>query len=94
MSARRAHSTAEAAEQIGCSERWLIEQLRANRFPGRKVGRHWRMTDRDIADALDLCGNEHRNAYSDVLPVVGLTPRSKQRLSKLARLEGGGGDAA
>jgi hypothetical protein len=34
---RTTYSTADSAQQMGCSERWLIEQLRANRFPGRKV---------------------------------------------------------
>lgn len=90
----RTHPTADVAEQMGCSERWVLEQLRANRFPGRKIGRHWRMTDQDIEDALDICRNELRVAQPDVLPLVGLTPRSKQRLSNLARLEGGDDDAA
>ena len=63
------------------SERWLIEQLRAGRFPGRKVARHWRMTEQDIADALDLCRNKHRSIH--VAPVIGLTPRSRRRVSKL-----------
>ncbi|QAX95586.1 excisionase [Mycobacterium phage Nibb] len=43
----------EVAALIPCSERWLTEQVRAGRIPGRKIGRHWRMTDADIETALD-----------------------------------------
>lgn len=75
----RTYSTSEATEIVGApSERWLIEQLRDGRFPGRKVGRNWRMTEHDIADALDLCRNEHRSTHS--APVIGLTPRSRRRV--------------
>jgi hypothetical protein len=92
----RTYSTAEVTQIVGApSERWLIEQLRAGHFPSREVGRgNWRTTEQDIADALDLCRNELRVAHSNVFPVVGLTPRSKQRLLNLARLGGGGDDAA
>ena len=91
----RTHSTAYVADYVMCSsERWLIEQLQSGRFPGRKVGRHWLMTDRDIEDALDICSNDQRRADPHTLPAVGPTARSKQRLSKLPRLEGGGDDAA
>ncbi len=84
----RTFSTAEANEQISPSERWLIEQLRAGRFPGRKVSRHWRMTEQDIIDALDVCRNDVPR-ISDVVPVVGLTPRSKKRAASQRR-DGGG----
>jgi hypothetical protein len=90
----QSHSTADVAGQMmGCSERWLIEQLRANRFPGRKVGRHWRMTDQDVKDSLDVCAN---NACpvggKTTAPAVGLTPTSRKR--HLRRTEPGGTDAA
>jgi hypothetical protein len=67
----RTYSTAEAAELIGApSERWLIERLRDGTFPGRGIGRHWRITDQDITDALDVCANDfprhqHRTPRSD-----------------------------
>jgi hypothetical protein len=78
----RTYSTAEATERIGApSERWLVEQLRAGRFPGRKIGRHWRMTDQDVRDALDLCRNNSRSVHTHGAPVVGLTPRSRKRIS-------------
>ena len=41
----RTYTTGEVSEIVGGpSERWLIQQLRAGRFPGRKVGRSssWR----------------------------------------------------
>jgi hypothetical protein len=80
---RTTYSTADSARQMGCSERWLIEQLRANRFPGRKVARHWRMTDQDIADALDICANELRRSTADVAMISGLTPRSHKKVAGL-----------
>jgi hypothetical protein len=61
------------------SERWLIEQLRAARFRGRKVGRLWRMTEQDILDALDVCSNDHARVTATA-PGAGLTPRSKKRV--------------
>ena len=88
----RSHSTADVADlMMGCSERWLIEQLRANRFPGCKVGRHWRMTDKDVEDALGICANDARRnaatageiATDDIRPVVALTPTSRKRVGRL-----------
>ncbi|ALF00482.1 excise [Mycobacterium phage BoostSeason] len=47
------YPVADVARRIPCSERWLTEQIRAGRIPGRKVGRHWRMTEADIEAALE-----------------------------------------
>lgn len=79
------YSVGEAAEIVGApSERWLIEQLRSGRLPGRKVGRRWRMTERDIEEALDRCRNEHRDYVSESSPpATGLTPKSKRRVAEL-----------
>ncbi|WP_195168485.1 helix-turn-helix domain-containing protein [Mycobacteroides abscessus] len=44
-----------AAEFFGNSPEWLAQQLRSGRFGGYKVGRKWRMSDADIADALEKC---------------------------------------
>jgi hypothetical protein len=46
---------AEAAAEIGTTERWLANQLRAGKFPAHKVGRQWRFTDGDIAEIIRLC---------------------------------------
>ena len=49
------HTVAEVAALMRCPERWLLMQLRAGRFPGRKVQRQWRMSDADIARVIELC---------------------------------------
>ncbi|TRW81244.1 DNA-binding protein [Mycolicibacterium sp. 018/SC-01/001] len=76
------YSSGDAAIRMGApSERWLIEKLRAGAFPGRKVGRHWRMTDSDIADALAVCSNEVRRSRSaSTARLSGLTPTSRKRV--------------
>ncbi len=64
----------QAVRQIGGpSPRWLMEKLRSGQFPGRKIGKSWRLTDQDIADILDLCKNDPQ--ISD--RPTGLTPRSR-----------------
>ena len=73
------YSTAESPELIGApSERWLIERLRSGPFRGRKIGRHWRMTEQDIADALDVCANDSRVAST--VP-RGLMSRSRKKVA-------------
>lgn len=75
------HDIPAACTAMGApSERWLIEQLRCGRFPGRKVGRHWRMTDADINTALDICSNEGLRNVASTATAVGLTARSRRRL--------------
>ncbi|WP_396890795.1 helix-turn-helix domain-containing protein [Mycobacterium sp. Z3061] len=46
---------AAAAQLIGASERWLADQARARRFPGRKVARRWYFTREDLDEILRLC---------------------------------------
>ena len=77
------YSIAEVAVSLDCTPRWLIEQVRAGRFPAKKVGRHWRMTDQDIADALDICANDFRRPTADLAMVTGLTPRSRKKVASL-----------
>lgn len=76
------HSTAKAANEMGApSERWLVEQLRAGRFPGRKIGRSWRMTEGDIADAIDICRVNPGSAIASGLNQrAGLTPTSRKKV--------------
>ncbi|KQY02932.1 hypothetical protein ASD37_25630 [Mycobacterium sp. Root135] len=80
------YGIAQAAVLMNCSPRWLVEQLRANRFRGRKVGRQWLMTEQDIADALDLCANDGPRGVTQAVtgrtrvPVASLTPTSRKRL--------------
>jgi hypothetical protein len=45
----------EASAKLGKSERWLADKLRARRFPGRKVGRTWKLTQDDLDEIIQLC---------------------------------------
>lgn len=38
-------------------QRWLTRQILTGRIRARKIGRQWRMTDDDIAYALDVFAN-------------------------------------
>jgi len=46
---------AGAAAEVGCTERWLANQLRAGKFPAHKIGRRWMFTDDDIVAILKIC---------------------------------------
>ena len=75
----RTHSVEKAVARIGApSRRWLIERLRDRRFPGRKIGREWRMTDEDIEAALDACKNDPATTDTP----TGLTSRSQKRVAQ------------
>jgi Helix-turn-helix domain len=74
------HSIAEVAASLDCSPRWLTEQVRAGRFPAKKIGRNWRMTDQDVADALDICANKVRCTADDFAMGTGLTLRSRKKV--------------
>ncbi|MCK0174769.1 helix-turn-helix domain-containing protein [Mycolicibacterium sp. F2034L] len=73
----RTHSLAEAAELIGCTERWLADQLRARRFPARKINARWRMTDEDIAAAIEACKQPARTEIS----AAGMTRTTRRRMT-------------
>jgi hypothetical protein len=45
----------EAAIKLGKSERWLADKLRLHQFPGRKVGRTWKLTPDDLDEIIQLC---------------------------------------
>ncbi|WNO27528.1 excise [Mycobacterium phage Ageofdapage] len=83
---------AEVAALIPCSERWLTEQVRAGRIPGRKIGRSWRMTQADIDAALESFRVSPESGRKSVAPESGrksaapaanrplaLTPTSRRR---------------
>jgi hypothetical protein len=75
-----------AAKQIGCKPRWLADQLRAGRFPARKIANHWRMTADDIRAALDIMRRPARTETQPVTaqPTTGLslTPTSRRRMQR------------
>lgn len=66
------NSTGDVAQHLGVTERFLIEKLRAGVYPGRKIGRHWRLTDADVETILDLCSNN----FACVSEVARTTPTS------------------
>lgn len=74
---------AEVAALIPCSERWLTEQVRAGRIPGRKIGRHWRMTQADIDTALESFRVSPESGRKSIAPpadrALALTPTSRRR---------------
>ncbi|WP_448439487.1 helix-turn-helix domain-containing protein [Mycolicibacterium sp. XJ2] len=45
----------QAAAALGCSPRWLADQLRAGRFRARKIGRKWMLTGDDLDDIVREC---------------------------------------
>ncbi|OHU48143.1 helix-turn-helix domain-containing protein [Mycobacteroides chelonae] len=80
------HPLEEAAEHFGNSPEWLAQQLRSRRFSGYKVGRKWRMSDADIADALEKCRRDARPSTTagEARPTVGLvsaTPTTQRRFA-------------
>lgn len=81
-------TTAEAAaESFRSSERWLLEQIRADRFPASKVGRSWLMTEQDIADSLEICRNAaprpEPKKPDKATQFAGMTPTTRRRVAGL-----------
>lgn len=80
------YTVEELARGLNCSVRWLTEQVRAGKFPGRRIARHFCFTDSDVAEILELCANEfHKSKDVQHRPAVGLTSQSRRRLLSEAR---------
>ncbi|WP_036568568.1 hypothetical protein [Nocardia sp. BMG51109] len=78
-------SLEEASQRLGApSPDWLARQLRAQKLPGRKVGRSWRMTEGDIATAIALLATGPRPAVQAPQSAnpAGLTAGSRKRLER------------
>lgn len=82
------YDLAAAAERIGgVSEKWLAVQLRRGKLPGRKIGRHWRMTQSDIEAAVEVFGvgpqanSGEGGSVSTKDGPAGLTKTSRRRLA-------------
>ena len=82
------YSLDDVAHSLACTTRWLTEQIRSGRFRARKIGRHWRMTDSDVAAALDACANDPLRPAADAdvvyrsdpaLPQAGESGRDDRR---------------
>jgi hypothetical protein len=56
----------EAAAKLGKSERWLADKLRGGQFPGRKIGRTWKLTPDDLDEIVRLCA-----VAPELLPRIG-----------------------
>lgn len=92
----KTYSADEVAADLGCRARWLLDQVRGGKLPGRKIARAWRFTDDDVNEILTLCSNNFRNfesappSHSDpVLPsATGLTATSLRRVAGERRQNG------
>ncbi|WP_125458760.1 DNA-binding protein [Rhodococcus sp. 1168] len=73
---------AEGAERLGVTEGWYLTQLRARKLPGHKIANRWRLTDDDVAQALQLTAVP---AIAPVADPAGLTPGSRRRLERRAQ---------
>ncbi|NKS77965.1 excisionase family DNA-binding protein [Rhodococcus hoagii] len=82
MSEQLTYTVAEAAAKLGVTEAWYARQLRASTLPGHKLGRQWRLTDDDIAQALELTAVPATLRLRDP---AGLTPTSRRRLERKVR---------
>jgi Helix-turn-helix domain len=80
-----------AARLIGSSDRWLADQLRAGRFPGRKVGRRWMLTRDDLDEILRLCAVVPTAAHTSdadiaARPGTSMTRTTARRLRRADQL--------
>ena len=66
----------QAAEKLGCSPRWLADNLRSRRFPAKKIGRRWMLDDDDIAVILKICSVNQASAFSADSSVSAAPPSS------------------
>lgn len=84
---RRTFSLAEAAEILcGASgpaeQKWIRERLIGNAAPqlhGYKVQRRWRMTEADIAAAIEML-RPQRSQLPVIPALTSMTPRSQRRV--------------
>lgn len=67
---------AESADQLQCTQDWLLKKLRARQIPGRKRGRTWMMAPADIEAAIESMAMPAIAAAPDP---AGLTRTSRRR---------------
>jgi hypothetical protein len=77
---------AQAAAEIGSTERWLADQLRAGRFPGKKIGRKWKFSEDDVRAILQICSVTPSAFTTDtalcVSPSSSMTKTTRRRLQQ------------
>jgi hypothetical protein len=62
------------------SVRWLQDQIRAQRIPAHKIGRHWVMTDTDLETALEVWASKPDRTPALTAPFpLSLTATSQRR---------------
>jgi hypothetical protein len=75
----------QAAAKLHCGERWLADNLRAGRFPAKKIGRKWALSDDDVAAIIQICSVNHAAVFS-VDSSDGSAPSSSMTRTTLRRL--------
>jgi hypothetical protein len=78
----------QAAARLGCKPRWLADQLRDRRFPGRKVARKWMLSQDDLDEIVGRCAVAPKSALPadvaalDVRPGTSMTPTTARRIRR------------
>ncbi len=75
----------QAAAKLHCSERWLADNLRSGRFPGKKIGRKWVLSADDIAAILQICSVNRPFAFS--VDASTHTPSSSMTKTTIRRIQ-------
>lgn len=82
---------AHVVEETGApSEDWLMRRIRARVLPARKAGRHWRMTESDMAAVVKYMEHPAKTdtvSRIDEKPAArrtGLTDRARRNLARTA----------
>lgn len=78
------YTVAEAAAKLGVTEAWYVRQLRARSLPGHKLGRQWRLTDDDIAQALELTAQPATTPVPSG-PFSSMSPTTRRRMEQRRR---------
>lgn len=79
MAEQDTFSVEAAAERMGVSAHWYGLRLRDRTFPGRKIGRKWRVTEQDFQEALE---STYTPAKPKATDPAGLTKTSRRRLER------------
>jgi len=78
----------QAAACLGCTPRWLADQLRDRRFPGRKVARKWMLSPDDLDEIVGRCAVAPKPALPPdvaalaVLPGTSMTQTTARRMRR------------
>jgi hypothetical protein len=76
----------QAAAELHCTERWLADNLRAGRFPAKRIGRKWMLSDDDIAAILLIC-SVNQSFVFPADPSANVGPSSSMTKTTFRRLQ-------